>query len=201
MLRAIFLLTPNVDGEDVNIDGEVDNNTAADDDADNDVDTKAAATEDGDEDEDDIDEAETADFDAAGGDNDDDDNDGATSDDASSNDTAAGFDDKDDDNDGVKEDADVSAGTVATNDEHDDDNDGNGDGILYGKEMTMDATKLERGAEILPEIFDEGAPMSLENQGSILPIGWALNEEDELEKNEQMTEKAIEEMFEDVTKH
>lgn len=45
---------------------------------------------------------------------------------------------------------------------------------LYDKAMTMDATKLERGAGVLPEIVDEGAPMSVEDHGSMLPMGWVL---------------------------
>lgn len=38
----------------------------------------------------------------------------------------------------------------------------------------MCATKLERGAGVLPEIVDEGAPMSVEDDGSMLLMGWAL---------------------------
>lgn len=45
---------------------------------------------------------------------------------------------------------------------------------LQNKAMTMCATKLERGAGVLPEIVDEGAPMSVEDDGSMLLMGWAL---------------------------
>ena len=45
---------------------------------------------------------------------------------------------------------------------------------LYDKAMTMYATKLERGAGVLPKIVDEGASMSVEDDGSVLRMGWAL---------------------------
>ena len=45
---------------------------------------------------------------------------------------------------------------------------------LYDKAMTMYATKLERGPGVLPEIVDDGASMSVEGDGSVPPIGWAL---------------------------
>ena len=45
---------------------------------------------------------------------------------------------------------------------------------LYDKAMTMYATKLEHGVGVLPEIVDEGAHTSVENDGSALPLGWAL---------------------------
>ena len=45
---------------------------------------------------------------------------------------------------------------------------------LQNKAMTMCATKLERGAGVLPEIVDEGAPLSVEDDGSMLLMGWAL---------------------------
>ena len=45
---------------------------------------------------------------------------------------------------------------------------------LCDKAMTMYATKLERGPGVLPEIVDDGASMSVEGDGSVLPIGWAL---------------------------
>ena len=38
----------------------------------------------------------------------------------------------------------------------------------------MYATKLERGPGVLPEIVDDGASMSVEGDGSLPPIGWAL---------------------------
>ncbi|PFX21236.1 hypothetical protein AWC38_SpisGene14289 [Stylophora pistillata] len=46
---------------------------------------------------------------------------------------------------------------------------------LYDKAMTMDATKLERGAGVLSDIVDEGASMTVEDHGSMMPMGWALN--------------------------
>ena len=45
---------------------------------------------------------------------------------------------------------------------------------LYDKAMTMYAIKLERGPGVLPEIVDDGASMSVESDGSVLPIGWVL---------------------------
>ena len=45
---------------------------------------------------------------------------------------------------------------------------------LCDKAMTMYATKLERGPGVLPEIVNDGASMSVEGDGSVLPIGWAL---------------------------
>ena len=45
---------------------------------------------------------------------------------------------------------------------------------LYDKAMTMYATKLERGPGVLPEIVDDGASMSGEGDGSVLPMGWAF---------------------------
>ena len=38
----------------------------------------------------------------------------------------------------------------------------------------MYATKLEHGAGVLPEIVDEGAHISVEDDSSALPLGWAL---------------------------
>ena len=38
----------------------------------------------------------------------------------------------------------------------------------------MYATKLERGPGVLPEIVDDGASMSGEGDGSVLPMGWAF---------------------------
>lgn len=45
---------------------------------------------------------------------------------------------------------------------------------LQNKAMTMCTTKLERSAGVLPEIVDEGAPMSVEDDGSMLLMGWVL---------------------------
>ena len=36
----------------------------------------------------------------------------------------------------------------------------------------MYATKLERGPGVLPEIVDDGASMSVEGDGSVIPMGW-----------------------------
>ena len=38
----------------------------------------------------------------------------------------------------------------------------------------MYATKLERGPGVLPEIVDDGASMSGEGDGSVLPMEWAF---------------------------
>ena len=38
----------------------------------------------------------------------------------------------------------------------------------------MYATKLELGPGVLPEIVDDGASMSGEGDGSVLPMGWAF---------------------------
>ena len=60
---------------------------------------------------------------------------------------------------------------------------------LYDKTMTMYATKLERGAGVLPEIVDEGASMSVEDDGSVLPMGWALKSAGVQRKNLTVVQK------------
>ena len=53
----------------------------------------------------------------------------------------------------------------------------------------MYATKLERGAGVLPEIVDEGASISVEDDGSVLPMGWALKSAGVQRKNLTMAQK------------
>ena len=60
---------------------------------------------------------------------------------------------------------------------------------LYDKTMTMYATKLDRGAGVLPEIVDEGASMSVEDDGSVLPMGWALKSAGVQRKNLTVVQK------------
>ena len=60
---------------------------------------------------------------------------------------------------------------------------------LYDKAMTMYATKLERGPSVLPEIVDDGASMSVEGDGSVLPIGWALKSAGVQRKNLTVAQK------------
>ena len=60
---------------------------------------------------------------------------------------------------------------------------------LYDKAMTMYATKLERGAGVLPEIVDERASMSVEDDGSVLPMGWALKSAGVQRKNLTVAQK------------
>ena len=53
----------------------------------------------------------------------------------------------------------------------------------------MYATKLERGPGVLPEIVDDGASMSVEGDGSVLPIGWALQSAGVQRKNLTVAQK------------
>ena len=53
----------------------------------------------------------------------------------------------------------------------------------------MYATKLERAAGVLPEIVDEGASISVEDDGSMLPMGWALKSAGVQRKNLTMAQK------------
>ena len=53
----------------------------------------------------------------------------------------------------------------------------------------MYATKLERGHGVLPEIVDDGAPMSVEGDGSVLPMGWAFKSEGVQRKNLTVAQK------------
>ena len=53
----------------------------------------------------------------------------------------------------------------------------------------MYATKLERGPGVLPEIVDDGASMSVEGYGSVLPIGWALQSAGVQRKNLTVAQK------------
>ena len=53
----------------------------------------------------------------------------------------------------------------------------------------MYATKLERGAGVLPEIVDEGASKSVEDDGSVLPMGWALKSAGVQRKNLTVAQK------------
>ena len=55
--------------------------------------------------------------------------------------------------------------------------------------MTMYATKLERGPSVLPEIVDDGASMSVEGDGSVLPIGWAFKSAGVQRKNLTVAQK------------
>ena len=64
-----------------------------------------------------------------------------------------------------------------------------GQETLYDKAMTMYATKLERGPGVLPEIVDDGASMSVEGYGSVLPIGWALQSAGVQRKNLTVAQK------------
>ena len=60
---------------------------------------------------------------------------------------------------------------------------------LYDKAMTMYATKLERDLGVLPEIVDDGASMSVEGDGSVLPMGWALKSAEVQRKNLTVAQK------------
>ena len=53
----------------------------------------------------------------------------------------------------------------------------------------MYATKLERGHGVLPEIGDDGAPMSVEGDGSVLPMGWAFKSAGLQRKNLTVAQK------------
>ena len=57
------------------------------------------------------------------------------------------------------------------------------------EQETMYATKLERGAGVLPEIFDEGASKSAEDDGSVLRMGWALKSAGVQRKNLTVVQK------------
>ena len=61
---------------------------------------------------------------------------------------------------------------------------------LYDKAMTMYDTKLERGPGVLPEIVDDGAAMSVEGDGSVLPMGWALKSAGVPRKNLTVAKKS-----------
>lgn len=60
---------------------------------------------------------------------------------------------------------------------------------LYDKAMTMYATKLEHGACVLPESADEGVRTSVEDDGSALPMGWALKSAGVTRKNLTVAQK------------
>ena len=60
---------------------------------------------------------------------------------------------------------------------------------LYDKAMTMYATKVERGPGELPEIVDDGAFMSVEGDGSVLPMGRALKSARVERKNLTLAQK------------
>ena len=53
----------------------------------------------------------------------------------------------------------------------------------------MYATKLERGPGVLLEIVNDGASMSVEGDGSLLPIGWALQSAGVQRKNLTVAQK------------
>ena len=53
----------------------------------------------------------------------------------------------------------------------------------------MYATKLERGPGVLPEIVDDGASMSVEGDGSVLPMGWAFKSAGMQRKNLTVAQK------------
>ena len=53
--------------------------------------------------------------------------------------------------------------------------------------MTLYAAELAHGAGAVPETVDEDVSMSLENEGSALPMGWALKSATVTRKN--VTEK------------
>lgn len=54
---------------------------------------------------------------------------------------------------------------------------------LYNKTMTLYAAELAHGAGAVPETVDEDVSMSLENEGSALPMGWALKSATVTRKN------------------
>ena len=60
---------------------------------------------------------------------------------------------------------------------------------LYNKAMTMYATKLECGTGIQPEVVDDGASMSVEGDGSVLLMGWALKSAGVQRKNLTVAQK------------
>ena len=53
----------------------------------------------------------------------------------------------------------------------------------------MYATKLERRPSVLPEVVDDGASMSVEGDGSVLPMGWALKSTGVQRKNLTVAQK------------
>ena len=53
----------------------------------------------------------------------------------------------------------------------------------------MHATKLERGPGVLPEIVDDCACMSVECDGSVLPMGWAFKSAGVQRKNLTVVQK------------
>ena len=53
----------------------------------------------------------------------------------------------------------------------------------------MYATKLERVPGVLPEVVDDGASMSLEGDGSVLPMGWAFKSAGVQRKNLTVAQK------------
>ena len=60
---------------------------------------------------------------------------------------------------------------------------------LYNKAITTYVTKLERGPGVLPEIVDDGASMSVEGDGSVLPMGWAFKSAGVQRKNLTVAQK------------
>lgn len=54
---------------------------------------------------------------------------------------------------------------------------------LYDKAMIMYAAKLEHGAGVVPETVDEDVFISLEDEGPVLPMGWALKSATVTRKN------------------
>ena len=53
----------------------------------------------------------------------------------------------------------------------------------------MYVTKVEHGAGVLPEIVDEGAHISVEDDSSALSLGWALKSAGVTRKNLTVAEK------------
>ena len=53
----------------------------------------------------------------------------------------------------------------------------------------MYTTKLERGPGVLPETVDNGASMSVEGDGSVLPMGWAFKSAGVQRKNLTVAQK------------
>ena len=55
----------------------------------------------------------------------------------------------------------------------------------------MYATKLERGPGVLPEIVDDGASISVKGDASVLPMGWALSQQEYRERISRWRRKTI----------
>ena len=53
----------------------------------------------------------------------------------------------------------------------------------------MYATKLERGPGVLLEIVDDGASMSVEGDGSVIPMGWGFKSSGVQRKNLTVAQK------------